>query len=152
MPRTELTLSKSGKRTAAATTRSFLYLELATPAALTSTDAAGKTTTNTWNARGQLLTTTNPLNETTTYTYNAGVSLVTINPPLSGINDQIKFTYDSKGRVATRTQWGYKRTYSYDDLNRLTRTTFPDATYEEITYDKVDKLPGPPGTGDPVCL
>jgi uncharacterized protein RhaS with RHS repeats len=71
MPRTELTLSKSGKRTAAATTRSFLYLELATPAALTSTDAAGKTTTNTWNARGQLLTTTNPLNETTTYTYNA---------------------------------------------------------------------------------
>ena len=41
---------------------------------------------------------------------------------------------------ARRTQWGYKLTYSYDDLNRLTRTTFPDATYEEITYDKLDKV------------
>ncbi len=30
-------------------------------------------------------------------------------------------------------------TYSYDDLNRLTRTTFPDGTYEETTYNRLDK-------------
>ncbi|HEY5705897.1 MAG TPA: hypothetical protein VIS96_10020, partial [Terrimicrobiaceae bacterium] len=108
--------------------------------ALSSTDAAGKTTTNTWKTRGQLLTTTNPLNETTIYTYNVEGYLLTIDPPLAGTSDQIKFTYDSKGRVSTKTQWGYKLTYSYDDLNRLTRTTFPDATYEEITYDKLDKV------------
>jgi YD repeat-containing protein len=95
---------------------------------LASTDAAGKTTEC-----------PRPVTDNDLYLQRPGY-LVTINPPLSGISDQIKFTYDSKGRVATRTQWGYKLTYSYDDLNRLTRTTFPDATYEEITYDKLDKV------------
>ena len=107
---------------------------------LTSTDAAGTTTTYTWNVRGQLLTTTNPLNEKTTYTYDAEGYLVTVDPPLAGSGDRIRFTYDSKGRLSTRTQWKYKLTYSYDDLNRLTRTTFPDGTYEEITYDKLDRV------------
>jgi RHS repeat-associated protein len=107
---------------------------------LSSTDAAGKTTTYTWNARGQILTITNALNETTSFAYNARGYLVTIDPPLAGTSDRIRFTYDSNGRVTTRTQWGYRLTYSYDDLNRLTRTTFPDATYEEITYDKLDKV------------
>ena len=37
---------------------------------LTSTDAAGQTTTYTYNARGQLLTRTNAKNETTTYIYD----------------------------------------------------------------------------------
>ncbi|HEY5706535.1 MAG TPA: hypothetical protein VIS96_13265 [Terrimicrobiaceae bacterium] len=106
---------------------------------LSSTDAAGKTTTNTWNARGQLLTSTNPLNETTTYTYNAQGYLAAIDPPLAGASDHIQLTYDSKGRLATRTQWGYTLTYSYDDLDRLTRTTFPDTTYEETTYNRLDK-------------
>ena len=107
---------------------------------LTFTDAAGKTTTNTWNARGQLLTTANPLNETTTYTYNTQGYLVTIDRPLSGTSDQIQFTYDSKGRVSSRTQWGHTVSFTYDNLNRLTKTTFPDATYEQVTYDKLDKI------------
>jgi RHS repeat-associated protein len=107
---------------------------------LSSTDAAGKTTSYTWNARGQLRTTTNPLNETTSFAYNAQGYLVTIDPPLAGTSDRIRFTYDEKGRVASRAQWGYRLSYSYDDLNRLTRTTFPDGTYEEITYEKLDMV------------
>ena len=107
---------------------------------LSSTDAAGKTTTYSWNARGQLRTITNPLNETTRFIYNAQGYLVTIDPPLAGTSDRIRFTYDEKGRVATKAQWGYKLSYAYDDLNRLTRTTFPDGTYEEITYDKLDRV------------
>ena len=107
---------------------------------LSSTDAAGKTTTNTWNGRGQLLTTTNPLGETTRYSYNGEGYLTEIDPPLAGSEDQIEFTYDAKGRVSSKVQWGYTLTYSYDDLDRLTRTTFPDDTYEEITYDKLDPV------------
>jgi RHS repeat-associated protein len=107
--------------------------------ALTSTDAAGKTTNNTWNSRGQLLTSTNPLAEKTTYTYNTKGYLTTIDPPLAGTADQIKFTYDAVGRVITKTQWEYKLTYAYDNLDRLIRTTFPDGTYEEITYNRLDK-------------
>ena len=105
---------------------------------LSSTDAAGKTTTYSWNARGQLRTITNPLNETTRFVHNAQGYLVTIDPPLAGTSDRIRFTYDERGRIATKAQWGYKLSYAYDDLNRLTRTTFPDGTYEEITYDKLD--------------
>ena len=107
---------------------------------LSFTDAAGQTTTYTWNARGQLLTTTNPLGETISYSYNAEGYLTKIDPPLAGSEDQIEFTYDAKGRVSSKTQWGCKLTYAYDDLDRLTRTTFPDETYEEITYDKLDKV------------
>ena len=55
---------------------------------LSSTDAAGKTTTYSWNARGQLRTITNPLNETTRFIYNAQGYLVTIDPPLAGTSDQ----------------------------------------------------------------
>ena len=79
---------------------------------------------------GASCTTRNSLNETTAYTYNAQRCPTKIDPPLAGTADQIQFTYDAKGRVSTRTQWGYKLTYSYDDLNRLRRTTFPDATYD----------------------
>ncbi len=86
-----------------------------------------------------MLTITNALNETTTFAYNAQGYLVTINPPLPGTSDRIQLTYDSKGRLATRRQWGYTLTYSYDDLDRLTRTTFPDGTYEETTYNRLDK-------------
>ena len=107
---------------------------------LSSSDAAGRTTTYSWNARGQLRTITNPLNETTRFVYNPQGYLVAIDPPLAGTSDRIRFTYDEKGRIASRAQWGYKLSYTYDDLNRLTQTTFPDGTYEELTYDKLDTL------------
>ncbi len=89
-----------------------------------------------------MLTTANPLGETTRYSYNGEGYLTEIDPPLAGSEDQIEFTYDAKGRVSSKVQWGYTLTYSYDDLDRLTRTTFPDDTYEEITYDKLDPVCG----------
>jgi len=79
---------------------------------LSSSDAAGKTTTYSWNARGQLRTITNPLNETTRFVYNLEGYLAAIDPPLAGASDRIRFTYDEKGRVASRVQWGYKLSYT----------------------------------------
>lgn len=33
---------------------------------------------------------------------------------------------------------GYAVTYDYDALNRMTRRTYPDGTYDEVTYQKLD--------------
>ena len=48
------------------------------------------------------------------------------------------FTY-SKGKVYTYTDLrGLQKTFTYDDLDRLTRITYPDTTYVNIQYDKLD--------------
>jgi RHS repeat-associated protein len=101
---------------------------------LTSTDAAGQTTTYTYNTRGQILTRTNARNETTTYIYDANGYQIAVNGPL-GPDDKITWTYDSFGRVRTKTdESGYTLTFDYDDLDRLLRVTFPDATFNEQVY------------------
>jgi RHS repeat-associated protein len=106
---------------------------------LTTTDAAGQTTTNTYNARGQLLTTTNPKGETTAYTYNTNGYLIAVDGPLPGTNDTLTATYDSFGRTRTKTDDnGYSITFNYDALDRITNIAFPDATFERITYDRLD--------------
>jgi len=108
------------------------------------TDAANKTTNYTWNSKGQILKIVNAVSGTTTFTYSATGTgetygyLMTVDPALSGTNDAITYTYDTLGRVKTRTQWGYTEQYTYDKLDRLTKVTYPDSTYEQLTYDKLD--------------
>ncbi|HEY5793055.1 MAG TPA: cysteine peptidase family C39 domain-containing protein, partial [Chthoniobacterales bacterium] len=105
----------------------------------------GKAYTYTWNSRSQIASLTDPLNQVTTYTYGAGANgsaspdgyLVSVDPPFPGTSDQITFTYDASGRVASRSQWGYTLNYQYDALDRLTRTTYPDGTYELLTYGSI---------------
>jgi RHS repeat-associated protein len=106
---------------------------------LTQTDAAGQTTTYTYNARGQVLTATNPKGETITYTYDPKGYLIAVDGPLAGTNDTVGFTYDEYGRTHTMTDVsGYTLTFDYDALDRLTRITYPDATYVQYTYDRLD--------------
>jgi RHS repeat-associated protein len=50
-----------------------------------------------------------------------------------------QLTYDAVGRVATKTDVsGYTLTFDYDDLDRLTKITFPDDTFNEYTYTLLD--------------
>jgi RHS repeat-associated protein len=114
---------------------------------LTSTDAAGQTTTYTWNASGQITSVTNAKSETTTFTYYTADAtgkqrngrLQQIVGPLSGNSDVTIFDYDAFGRMASVTgPDGYYLTYTYDTLDRLTRVTFPDGTYTEATYLALD--------------
>lgn len=106
---------------------------------LTVTDASGQATINTYNSRGQLLTTSNPKGETATYTYNADGYLTAVDGSLPGADDTITTTYDAFGRVRTRTDVsGYTITYDYDVMDRVTRTTFPDGTFNQHTYDRLD--------------
>lgn len=102
-------------------------------------DAAGQLTTNTYNARGQLLTTTDPKGETTTLTYDTNGYLLSVDGPLAGSGDTYSFTYDAVGRIRTATDPdGYTVTNSYDNLDRLTNIAYPDGTFSAFTYDKLD--------------
>lgn len=104
---------------------------------LTSTDAAGQTTTYTYNDRGQVLTRTDAKNETTAYIYDGDGYLTSIEGPLPG--SSVSFTYDSMGRVRTKTdESGYTLTFDYDALDRLAKITFPDGTFDQFTYTRLD--------------
>lgn len=53
----------------------------------------------------------------------------------------ISFTYDGFGRVRTVTDpEGYKITTDYDALDRPTVITYPDSTYEQIVYNRMDAV------------
>lgn len=63
------------------------------------TDAAGQTTTYTYNAVGQLTSVTNPLNQTTSYQYDPQGNLSKI---INADNvTAVSFTYDAFDRIAT---------------------------------------------------
>jgi len=114
------------------------------------TDAALQTTTYTYNSAGQVRTVTNALNETTTFWYhstgqgitptdtldaNAVGFLVRIDGALAGSDDVVNLTWDAQRRLYTqREPDGYTLTFSYDNLDRPTRVTYPDASYEELGY------------------
>lgn len=107
---------------------------------LTHIDGSGRKTTYTYNAQGQLLTVTDAQNHTTTLSYTGGY-LTQIDGPLYGGNDLTTFTYDGFGRLrTTKNSELYTLTYDYDALNRPTKVTYPDATYEQITWDKLDPI------------
>jgi RHS repeat-associated protein len=103
----------------------------------TVTDAAGQVTHTTYNDAGQVLTVTNAKQEQTTYVYDPNGYLQTVTGPLEGAT--VSYGYDGYGRVQSATPAGEAVvTTAYDLLNRPTRTTYADGTYEELTYDKLD--------------
>ncbi|HKP02600.1 MAG TPA: RHS repeat-associated core domain-containing protein [Chthoniobacterales bacterium] len=117
--------------------RKFTYNTLHEP--LTDADAAGQVTTFTYNAQGQMLTRANAKNETTTYAYGGTVPtgcLASItSPAFNGASAVTTFIYDSFKRVRTITDSdGYAISTDYDNLDRKTKVTFPDTTYEEFRY------------------
>ena len=106
---------------------------------LTTTDAAGQTTTFGYNSRGQLLTVTNALGQTTTYVYDAKGYPTSVDGPLPGTQDRETLTYDAVGRLRSRTDGsGYAVTLDYDALNHITQATFPDGTTQLFGYDLLD--------------
>src|SRR4029453_9270019 len=110
---------------------------------LTITDALGKVTTYTYNTQGQVLTVLTPKAQgqsqgaTTTFTYNPNGYLTQVSGPAPGANTT--FTYDAYGRRRTVTDpAGLVLTYDYDNVDRVTKVTYPDTTYEQTTYNRLD--------------
>jgi RHS repeat-associated protein len=113
------------------------------PLLQTVTDAAGQTTTLTWNARDQLDSITQPGSLVTDLVYTETGThkgfLEAVDGPLAGISDRTTFTPDLYGRVRTTTSPGaYTLTFDYDALNRPTLVTYPDSTTEQFSYQRAN--------------
>jgi RHS repeat-associated protein len=114
---------------------------------LTATDAAGEPTTYTYTPTGQIETVTDALNETTTYTYYTDGQpkgqLETVSGPLPGTTTTYEYEYDEH---PYRRLWrvtdpeGYQTTTEYDTFDRPRKVTYPDETYEETVYERLDAV------------
>jgi RHS repeat-associated protein len=116
---------------------SFTYTTNHLP--VTATDASGQSASFSFNSYGQLLSVTNAKNETVTFAYGTNNYLTNITGSVS--NATTSFTYDGYGRLRTATDSeAYTLTYDYDALDRVTVITYPDSTYEQIVYHKLDPV------------
>lgn len=101
---------------------------------LTVTDRFGRTIRYRYNSEGQITTITGPFGDETNYTYVDG-RLAEISR-----NNEIAlglFEYDDANRIRAMTDAnGLRRTYTYDKLDRLLTTTYPDGTSESVSYDR----------------
>ncbi|MCX5846294.1 MAG: cysteine peptidase family C39 domain-containing protein [Deltaproteobacteria bacterium] len=96
------------------------------------TDRLGHKTSYTYNAMGQPTGITDPLGTVTSYVYDANRRLVSITT--DGITTDT-LTYDTFGRVRTLTdRTGITRTYDYNNLDDVTRKTYPDGTFISVAY------------------
>jgi RHS repeat-associated protein len=107
---------------------------------LTVTDAAGQTTTMTYNGNGQLNTravVVGGSTQTTTLAYDSNDYLHTVTGPISGA--VTTYTTDASGRVTeVEDSEGYILSTAYDNLDRPTTTTYPDSTTDQTVYNKLD--------------
>ncbi len=110
-------------------------------------DAAGKQTTyDYYPSQRQLKTITNPKGEATRFTYDQNDRYLKTITGDNGtvLSAPVDFTYDAYGRVQTVTgppdsnNARYNTTIEYTDLNQIRKITYPDNTYEEITYNRLD--------------
>jgi RHS repeat-associated protein len=112
---------------------------------LSITDAGSNTMTYTYTAEGQIETILTPQRagisetRTTTYAYDEDGYLDSVAGPATG--DTTSYTYDSYGRTRTATDSdGYSVTFDYDALDRETKVTYPDTTYQETLYERLDPV------------
>ncbi len=104
---------------------------------LTATDASGQATRFTYNPRGQLATSANAKGEKTTFSYDANGYLNLVTGPVAGAT--LAVAYDGLGRVQTTTDSdGYVITRDYDGFDRPTVVTYPDGTYRQNSYNRLD--------------
>ncbi len=113
----------------------YTYNSLHLP--VTRTDFAGQVWSATYNAAGQLTSSRRPDGVTTNLTYDAQGFLRQV--ARAGTTLQESYTYDAFDRVRTWTSTdGYTLTLDYDNLDRLTRITYPDGTADSVVFDRLD--------------
>ncbi len=123
------------------------YTYTATGMRATITDAANQVTTNSYDALDRLSYVTDAAGRKTKYVYDAAGQVTKEVRAWQGSNDNCsvsgtlqqcygRYAYDDNGnRLSVQDANGNTTTYLYDGHDRLSRATFPDASYEELAYD-----------------
>lgn len=98
-------------------------------------DANSNPATMTYTTWGALESITDPDNSTVSYNYNTTIGSPDRGRVMSIDRDNITlvtYTYDKLGRVKTETGTDNKTVvYNYDELDNVTRVTYPDGTFSE---------------------
>ncbi len=115
----------------------FTYNSLHLP--LLSVDAAGQTNAFGYNIYGQLTCITNALNQVVALAYDTNGYVTNISGSLP--DAPFSQSYDAYGRVRTVTDsQGYAVTYDYDNLDRSTKITYLDGTFQQMVYKNLDRV------------
>jgi len=105
-------------------------------------DTVGRDQRYTYDADGRLDGTSDPENNQTTFTYDGfGRVKEEIRHLGTGGEAKTSFAYDANGNlVSAQDANGNTTSYEYDAKNRLTKITYPDATFETYAYDGNDRV------------
>jgi YD repeat-containing protein len=104
-------------------------------------DGSGQVTLYSYNSFGEPTTITDPNGNTTTNFYNANGQLMQTDGPLPGNSDVTTYTYDGYNRPYSVTDaQGYTIFVSYDNADRPTLVSYPDGTTEQTIYNRLDAV------------
>lgn len=149
-----LQIDEPGRRT------TYTYDSRGNELTQTVTDLAtgdSRTTTKTYTAAGLLQSVDGPrtdVSDVTTYAYDSQGNLASITDALGHATQFTNYdgngnllrmvdpngvvttmTYDARGRLATRTVAGATTTFEYDRIGQLRKTTLPDGSFMQNSYD-----------------
>ena len=113
---------------------------------LTQTDAAGQTTTYSYNPAGQLTEEQDPNGQTVLYSYDSAGRLLTETDEDGANTTETEYSYDSAGHVLTETlvSGGQSETtsYAYDASGNLIQEIDPDGRVTTFAYNSQNELVG----------
>ncbi|KUG03154.1 hypothetical protein ASZ90_019494 [hydrocarbon metagenome] len=102
------------------------------------TTPLGYSSTNTYDADGNVISATDANSNTTYYEYNAINKLISVT---NALDNETSYTYDANGNLTeVEDTLGHSTTYEYDELNRLVNKTNPLNKSVEYSYDDEGNL------------
>ncbi len=109
----------------------------------TMSDADGRVTRYSYDALNRLSVATDPENRQTKKVYDAAGQTIEERRAVGTPQEQVyaTYSYTLNGKQAwIKDAKNNQTTYAYDGFDRLSRTTFPDATFEDLAYDAVSNV------------
>jgi YD repeat-containing protein len=100
------------------------------------TDPNGNVTTNSYDADDRLISVTDPLLRQTVYGYDAMSRRISVSNPAIQASPLLQQSYTPDGLIASLTDANNNTTsFTPDGFDRLSTTSYPDGSTENLTYD-----------------